>query len=64
MFPSVLFCFWLGYRKGEVMVKKTHKTPSWFNELLINQVVSKEILLHFKKHYLKPIGMEEENEGL
>jgi len=45
------------------MGKKPHKTPSWFNELLKNQVVSKEILLHFKKHYLKPIGMEEENEG-
>lgn len=56
-------CFFaFGYWKGEPMAEKTHKTPPWFSKALENQKVSKEILLHFKKNYLTPKSMEEDNE--
>jgi hypothetical protein len=48
--------------KGATSLTVEQKTPTWFNTLLENQKVSKDVLLHFKKHYLTTNKEERENE--
>lgn len=62
MFPCVLFCVW--YRKEKFMAEKANNTPSWFENAIKNQEVSKEVLMHFKTHYLKTNELEVKNEKL
>jgi hypothetical protein len=59
----VLFLFFLT-GKGATLLTVEQKTPTWFNALLKNQIVSKEVLLLFKKHYLTSNKEERENEKL
>lgn len=72
----MLSIFWIGShdsmraflflvtKRGELVTEKARNTPSWFNNALKNQDVSKDVLLHFKKHYLTPSGKEENHEEL
>jgi hypothetical protein len=55
----VLFLFFVtGKEAFSLTVKQSY--PDWLDELLKGQEVSKEVLLHFKEHYLTSNQKESE----